>query len=327
MMRCKGGFDVCYNVQTAVESKNHIITDFLVTDHCNDIGLLEEVAKGAKEVIGVDNIEIIADKGYRQKEDILNCLLNGDTPQVPTFNKQDCYTYEFLKKDCEITDELLKSTDRDDMMKCISAGVLPDSLKDKNVKIEIVEEVKEKPVSKERVPEAAKVPPIQEFFKRDFETDTVICPMGQTLKRVGTTALKGARYANPAACRECNNKCTTSRYRQVDFRCGKTIVKTSSYTENPRRAYNKKRDKTKSNIKTYIKRKVLLKYYPDKEKVKLRSSVVEHPFGTVKRWHNGSYLLLKGKVKASADLALSFLAYNLRRAINLVGVKRIMEGI
>jgi len=88
LMLNNGKMDVCFNTQTAVDSKNHIIADFLVTDHCNDTGLLEEVAKGAKEVMKIDTIEMIADKGYRQNDDVLNCLLNGDIPNVYTFDKQ-----------------------------------------------------------------------------------------------------------------------------------------------------------------------------------------------------------------------------------------------
>lgn len=56
---------------------------------------------------------------------------------------------------------------------------------------------------------------------------------------------------------------------------------------------------------------------------------IEHPFGTVK-WHHGAhYLLCKGKEKATAtaELGLSFLAYNLKRAINMVGVSAIIAAI
>ena len=35
-----GGFEVCYNVQTAVDAGNHMIVDFEVTNNCNDLGLL-----------------------------------------------------------------------------------------------------------------------------------------------------------------------------------------------------------------------------------------------------------------------------------------------
>lgn len=50
-----------------------------------------------------------------------------------------------------------------------------------------------------------------------------------------------------------------------------------------------------------------------------RKELVEHPFGTVK-WYDGAhYLLCRGKEKVTAEIALSFLTYNLRRAINLLG--------
>ena len=53
----------------------------------------------------------------------------------------------------------------------------------------------------------------------------------------------------------------------------------------------------------------------------------EHPFGTVK-WHYGAhYMLYKGKEKATAELALSFLIYNLKRAINLVGIQKLIAAI
>jgi len=352
LMPSNGKMDVCYNTQTAVDSKSHIIADFVVTDHCNDVGLLEEVAKGAKEVMEVESVEIIADKGYRQKEDVLNCLINGDLPNVPTFDKQDCYTFEFPRKDCEITEELLKSTEKDDIMKCISAGILPDILKDKNVEIEMVEEVKVETVTEDKYSgknnnvenedadtqkedETPIIPPIQAFFERDLKTDTVTCPMGKILNRKGTIAKKGIRYANKMACKNCKNKCTTSKHREVDFRERKTIVKTDFYTKNPWRvAVAKKKEtkklepeKKKATTKIITKAKVLLKFHPDEEKLKIRKSIVEHPFGTVKRWCDGSYLLVKGKVKATADLAFSFLGYNLKRAINIVGVEGILAEI
>ncbi len=56
---------------------------------------------------------------------------------------------------------------------------------------------------------------------------------------------------------------------------------------------------------------------------------MEHPFGTIK-WYDGvHYFLCRGKEKVSAEIALSFLTYNLRRAMNIMGagvlVARIRE--
>ena len=56
-------------------------------------------------------------------------------------------------------------------------------------------------------------------------------------------------------------------------------------------------------------------------------AIVEHPYETVKRWHGASYLLTKGKVKVAAETGLSFLAYNFRRVINLLGVSKTISLI
>ena len=50
-------------------------------------------------------------------------------------------------------------------------------------------------------------------------------------------------------------------------------------------------------------------------------------FGTVKWYRGAHYLLCKGKEKAAAELGLSFLAYNMTRAIHLVGAKALIEAM
>ena len=62
----------------------------------------------------------------------------------------------------------------------------------------------------------------------------------------------------------------------------------------------------------------------DKDKLKQRMCLSEHPFGTVKWYHGAHYLLCKGKEKAAAELGLSFLAYNLTRAINMIGARKLV---
>lgn len=58
-----------------------------------------------------------------------------------------------------------------------------------------------------------------------------------------------------------------------------------------------------------------------------RRSLVEHPFGTIKRWDDGSYFLLKGLVKVAGEFSLMALAYNVRRAIAVVGVPRLLASL
>ena len=46
---------------------------------------------------------------------------------------------------------------------------------------------------------------------------------------------------------------------------------------------------------------------------------LEHPFGTIKRMTAGGRFLTRGLKKVGGEAALSVLAYNLIRAINLIG--------
>ena len=64
LMETRDGYKPSFNVQTAVEPNSHIIVDFDVTSHCADWGLLEAGIAGAKDVLGVETLEGIADKGY-----------------------------------------------------------------------------------------------------------------------------------------------------------------------------------------------------------------------------------------------------------------------
>jgi hypothetical protein len=57
-----------------------------------------------------------------------------------------------------------------------------------------------------------------------------------------------------------------------------------------------------------------------REKVRLRRMLAEHLFGTMKRAFNQGYLLLKGLRKVKGEVGFTMLAYNMRRAINILGV-------
>ena len=64
-----------------------------------------------------------------------------------------------------------------------------------------------------------------------------------------------------------------------------------------------------------------------KETYLRRQQIVEHPFGTIKRWWGYSYTLLKGLKKVSADLGLVYLCYNLKRVMNILTVKTFMKKL
>lgn len=84
MMRVKGGGkDVCYNVQTAIDSKHKLISDFDVTNEGNDLNQLSNMSNKAKEALGVEELEVVADKGYFKKEEIKKCVDDNIICYVP----------------------------------------------------------------------------------------------------------------------------------------------------------------------------------------------------------------------------------------------------
>ena len=55
---------VGYNVQVAVDAKHKLIVDQEVTNQVVDMGLLQATAEPAREILEVDRIDVVADKGY-----------------------------------------------------------------------------------------------------------------------------------------------------------------------------------------------------------------------------------------------------------------------
>jgi hypothetical protein len=51
-----------------------------------------------------------------------------------------------------------------------------------------------------------------------------------------------------------------------------------------------------------------------------RRESVEHPFGSIKQWMGQGAFLVRGLENVRAEFSLTALAYNLRRAITLIGI-------
>jgi transposase len=157
------------------------------------------------------------------------------------------------------------------------------------------------------VPRAQTVNPEgEQFFGRDrfsydAENDSYQCPAGATLTvgRVCNTEAK-KEYWNNQACRECPLKpqCTTAAKR--------TIVR--SFYEDAREAMHRRA-------------------MSDPKWMKLRRCSVEHPFGTMKWMMGYPRFLVRGRLKAKAELALGVLSYNLKRAIELLGVRQLLRAL
>lgn len=142
-------------------------------------------------------------------------------------------------------------------------------------------------------------------FRYDKEHDCYLCPSGKRLYYYRTRKkdgkIIGKDYRNLDACFSCpvKNRCTKAangrtifRHRNQDF-------------------LDKIDRQTRENLQTY----------------KLRQMIVEHPFGTIKRAWGASYFLTRRKASVSAEIALSFLSYNLKRVINILGTEEILRRL
>lgn len=74
---------VGYNVQTAVDTTNHLIIAHEVTNIGNDRSQLANMATQANEVLNCDELCVVADKGYYKGEEILACKEAGITTYLP----------------------------------------------------------------------------------------------------------------------------------------------------------------------------------------------------------------------------------------------------
>jgi transposase len=79
----RGSGVVGYNVQTAVDTKNHLIVAHEVSNVGSDRSQLANTAKAAKEAIGTGTLEAIADRGYFNGEEIKTCDDAGITVTLP----------------------------------------------------------------------------------------------------------------------------------------------------------------------------------------------------------------------------------------------------
>lgn len=310
-MHSKDGFHCCYNVQTAVDGGSHLVAGFEVTNHNTDQGLLQEMAQRAKEALGIEMIEVVADKGYESRKDILNCVMSGIAPNVAMKYDKKERTYAIDYVENEISEEERNSTKPEDIQKCLSAGVLPQCYEDTAIDVELKEQA------------------ILSCFSLN-ENGTVTCPMGHILSKVKMRDCNTI-YANKDACRQCQNRCTSGKgHKTVSFGPETKYVPARMYGSS-----NKKPNPLPEDVTLYNSferrdkplKQVILRIKEDPEKIHERMCLSEHPFGTVK-WYDGAhYLLCKGKEKAAAELGLSFLAYNLKRAINIVGTRALIAAM
>ena len=308
-MHSNNGFHCSYNVQTAVDVGSHLIAEYEVTGNNTDQGLLNTVCEQTKEALEVETIEAVADKGYESRSDILDCLMNGTVPNVALKYDKDERIFNLDYKEEIITSELKESTKAKDIKTCLHAGVLPDCYENTAVSIE-----------HQTLSEIG-------CFTRN-EDGTVTCPMWQTLSKLKEKG-NNTVYGSKEACRQCPNRCTgSSNFKTVSFGSETKHIAVWMYGSS-KYEVNKPPEGHKFHNSFYrkdrAKSKVVVTIKNDKEKLKQRMCHSEHPFGTVKWYHGAHYFLCRGKEKVTGEMGLSFLAYNLRRAITLVGVPTLLR--
>jgi transposase len=238
-LRTRGTGIVGYNVQTAVEPDNHLIVAHAVTNQFNDHRQLSPMAIAAKQAMGVDELDAVADRGYFKGEEVLACEEAGITVYAPRpatsnnkakglFDKQD---FRYITKD-----------------------------------------------------------------------DEYECPAGKRLGRRTNTHDHGKPVA-----------------RYWTLNCGTCALKRKCTTGKERRVSRWEREDVLDAMRDR------LDLRPDL--MRLRRDTVEHPFGTLKRWMGAEHFLTRGLHNTGTEMSLQVLAYNMKRVINMLGVKGLLKAL
>ena len=331
LMKANEGFCVGYNVQTAVDSENHMIVGYKVTNRPTDHGQLTDIASEVKESLNMAVIEATADKGYEDPSDHADALASGVIPNVIQRDGGSSEPIEFDYNETEITDDMINSTDPDDLRKCLEAGVVPAIYREVLEKRGVIEHRKTEPETAYRVllglsPAAMRNLALDGYFVRDAEANLVYCPAGEILRQKSLKRNGLIRYCNKLACKKCKSKCTASEFKEADFSKDQIIKKPHGTRKNRTQLYEGL-DLERPKRMSVIKRKIQYVLRLDQNKMNQRKCLSEHPFGTIKRALGHYYFLLKGFAKVEAEMSLFCLSYNLRRIINIIGVPNLIQAI
>ena len=303
-LHSKDGLHPAYNIQTVTETANHFITNFETVTANNDQGLLSGMGEVVKKELKRDIVHLIADKGYESRHDIEKCLMNGIIPDVGLKYDKKERVFNLDYREADIPSAQKASSHPDDIRACLHAGVLPDCYEGTNIHVEVQGRG------------------VLSCFIRHAD-GSVTCPMGRTLLKHQDKKY-GTQYGSREACRTCPNRCTDAKgEKTVLIGYNSTVVPVlmyghpeyplqqlpKDYVISPNNHSLHRKGPAKETVKITIKR--------DKARQQIRKETAEHPFGTIK-WHDGMQsFLCRGKEKVTAETALAYTGYNIRRAINL----------
>jgi len=232
--------EVSYNVQTAVDSKHHLIVEQDVTNDGLDNHQLLLRAQSTKQMLAQTELQVVADMGYYNQEELKQCEEAGITAYVskPIVSKNT------------------------------ARGLFG-----------------------------------KEKFVYEPHGDGYRCPAGARLDFRFESEEDGKkfRYYWTKACPGCalKAKCTTDpRFHRIKRWEHEAILE---------------------RIEQRVAANPMI--------MKLRQQLVEHPFGTIKFWNDQRHFLMKGLEKVKGEFSLSTLAYNIKRAINVLGVRALVAAL
>jgi Transposase DDE domain len=230
---------VGYNVQTAVDTKHHMIVAHEVTNVGHDRDQLSPMAQKTCDAIDEKDLTVFADRGYYKGEQILDCEQAGIKTLVP--KPQTCGNK--------------------------AAGL---------------------------------------FDKADFRyipaKDEYRCPAGQRAIWRYTRVEDGLTIHKywSSACPRCpiKSQCTTGENRRIARWEHEDVLDTMQKRLNrtPRAS-------------------------------RIRRQTAEHPFGTLKAWMGATHFLTKTLPRVSTEMSLHVLAYNMKRAMQILGTAPLMAAI
>ena len=235
----RGSGMVGYNMQAAVDAKHHMIVTHEVTNVGHDRSALNSTAVGAKEVIGTDTLDVVADRGYYSGTEILECETSQITTYIPRIH---------------------------------TSGSIKKGL----------------------------------FSKRDFkwiaQDNEYECPAGERLIWRFSTEEHGKlvnKYwsSNCPAC-SIKERCTTNKYRRVSRWEHEDVL-----------------DRVQDRLDG------------EPERMRVRRETVEHPFGTIKSWMGSTHFQMRTLKHVSTEMSLHVLAYNLKRAMSVLGIGPLIQAI
>jgi transposase len=230
---------VGYNVQTAVDVKSHLIVAHEVTNVGHDRSHLKTMSDLAKAGSGTNELIVLADRGYYDGEQILQCERAGIATLVP---------------------------------KPLTSNSLADG----------------------------------RFDKRDFQydprKDQYRCPAGQIAIHRFSREERGKLLHTywPSACPSCpiKTQCTPAQYRRISRWEHEDVL-----------------DIVQARLDGA----------PDA--ARLRRQSVEHVFGTLKAWMGPNHFLTRTLPKVRTEMSLQVLAYNMKRAISILGVRSLITAM